>query len=380
MSSPSSKETSSHLRKARDPCNPHYHGPRTSPLPVGNIDLNQSIEEVSCEMSAYDIRKITFDSEDAYELVDYNANLTAMLVPGFGSNLISLRDTARDIEFIKKPESMSQLQERPTGFGFPVLMPPSRIANGTFEFMGRKYVFEKNEKGKNHIHGLVLNRPWKVKRACAGDEEGALIETAISSDDHPEIKRSMPHSFELTLKFQLKDGVLRIDAIAENNSSDPMPFGLGFHPYFKVPLSKDSSKDACIIQVPAARRWELVELLPTGKILDVEGKYDLRSGQKLEGLLLDDVFTDLIPEGDMVKCIYEDRKTQARITFEAGIEFPHWVVYTGRTLDTDFVCLEPYTWIPNAPNVDLPAELTGMRALRQGKPFRGRMVLRPSGV
>ena len=330
-------------------------------------------------MARYLIRERVFDSEPAYELVDEVSGLSALLIPGFGSNLISFRDVRKGIEFIKGPENMSQLRERPTGFGFPVLMPPSRIADGTFEFMGRRYQFEKNEGGKNHIHGLVRNRPWRVAAARAGDEDGAFIQTRISSDDHPDMLRSLPHSFELRLSFRLKDGTLSIEVMAINNGADPMPFGLGFHPYFKVPLAGDSSKASCFIKLPAAKRWELIDLLPTGKILPVEGKYDLRSGRSLDGLILDDVFTDVAPVAgeDVIRCEYWDERAGAGIIFEAGVEFPHWVVYTGRTADTDFVCLEPYTWIPNAPNVNLPAELTGMRALTQGESFRGKMVLKP---
>ncbi|NPV52406.1 MAG: aldose 1-epimerase [Firmicutes bacterium] len=330
----------------------------------------------------YLIRETFFGSEKAYELVDGAAGLEATLIPGFGSNLISLRNTRKGIDFIKGPGTMAQLRERPVGSGFPVLMPPSRIANGTFEFMGRRYTFERNEGGKNHIHGLVCNRPWRITRACAGDD-GVFVQTRISSDDHPEILRSLPHSFELELSFQLKDGALTIDVAATNRGPDPMPFGLGFHPYFKVPLADDSSKASCFIKLPASKRWELVDLLPTGKILPVEGKYDLRAGRGLEGLVLDDVFTEVEAEpgphlhGNMVKCEYRDEMAGAGIIFEAGVEFPHWVVYTGRTTDTNFICLEPYTWIPNAPNVNLPAELTGARALMPSEPFKGRMVLTP---
>ncbi|HHV62965.1 MAG TPA: aldose 1-epimerase [Firmicutes bacterium] len=332
-------------------------------------------------MAGYLIREILFDSEKAYELVDDSAGLVATLIPGLGSNLISLRSTKRGIDFIRGPEIMAQLRERPVGFGFPVLMPPSRIADGSFEFMGRRYTFVKNEGGKNHIHGLVYDRPWKVTKACADDNGGAFIQTRISSDEHPEIMRSLPHSFDLELSFRLKDGLLAIEATATNKGPDPMPFGLGFHPYFRVPLTSDSSKASCFIKLPAGKRWEMLDLLPTGRILPVEGKYDLRPGRSLENLILDDVFTDVEagpgPRDSMVRCEYRDEKAGAGVIFEAGAEFPHWVVYTGRTPDTDFVCLEPYTWIPNAPNLNMPAELTGTRALMQGEPFKGRMILRP---
>ena len=39
--------------------------------------------------------------------------------------------------------------------------------------------------------------------------------------------------------------------------------------------------------------------------------------------------------------------------------FKHWVIYTKGEAD-QFLCIEPYTWLPNAPNLNLPTSVTGL--------------------
>ena len=59
------------------------------------------------------------------------------------------------------PGSLEDLKEKSVRWGFPILMPPNRIDKGKFTFNGQDYVFDINEAGIYHIHGLVHNLPWK---------------------------------------------------------------------------------------------------------------------------------------------------------------------------------------------------------------------------
>lgn len=325
-------------------------------------------------MSRFQVERGSFSGEETIELLDKNSGLGATILPGFGSNLISLKNNKKNISFIKTPRDFSELQNRPTGFGTPVLMPPGRIKGGSFSFQGREYQFEKNEAGgQNHIHGLVLNRPWSVGETST--EGGAMAQTVFSSQKFPELSQYLPQPFTITLTFKLQGDVLAIETRVENHAPEPMPFWLGFHPYFNVPLGEQSSKADCFISLDTQQRWELAGLVPTGVLMDVQGQYDLTAGQCLEGLLLDDVYT--VKQTENRSCArFEDRRAKAGIEYVAGPRFQHWVVYTGKDLSADFVCLEPYTGVPNAANLDLPMAQTGLMALEQGKPFVEKMELK----
>ncbi len=324
-------------------------------------------------MQRYSVEESTFKSAKTYILKDSKAKLRATFLPEMGSQLISLYSEELGVEFIKGPES---LEDRTTGIGFPILMPPNRIENGRFTFDGREYKLDINERGReNHIHGFVHNKPWRVKDIGA-DRRGAWIETVIRSIDEVYITRQFPHDFELSMKYFLKDGALKITSRCINKGEDAMPFGIGFHPYFKAPLSENSSKSMCSINVPANKVWELKECIPTGRLIDLKGDpKDLRDGASLEGMLLDDVYTDLENQGDGSACQYIDQGTKVGLRFTADSQFLHWVIYSGKTIDADFICLEPYTWVTNAPNLHIPSSITGFRALAPNEEFIGEMEL-----
>src|SRR5207247_1415312 len=53
---------------------------------------------------------------------------------------------------------------------------------------------------------------------------------------------------------------LHWEQVIENRSDDPLPFSTGFHPYFAVPLTAKSQREACFVEIPEAKR-----LMPVGR-------------------------------------------------------------------------------------------------------------------
>lgn len=340
-----------------------------------NFNLDKIREGGVC-LPRFRVEECRFHGLEALSLKDTESGWEGTLVPEFGSNLVAWVWTRGGVSVLRTPETIDALKAKPVGWGFPVLMPPNRIDRGRFTFAGREYVFEINEAGKYHIHGLIHSLPWRVVDTTTDDS--ASVTTAIRSDDHPSIKRSYPHSFEVRMTFSLREARVDFTIEAENFGSDPMPFGIGFHPYFNVPLSPDSSKAQCTVKVPANKRWELDELIPTGRRLPVSGARDLRQPTALGTTMLDDVYTDVnFSQGESV-AEFTDNGAGLTLRYGASEEFKHWVVWTGRTMQDPFVCLEPYTWVTNAPNLSLPPEDTGLIVLQGGQTFTGRMWLQIS--
>ena len=91
-------------------------------------------------------------------------------------------------------------------------------------------------------------------------------------------------------------------------------------------------------------RWELDEKLPTGRIVPVEGAFDLRSGADLADLELDDILTSLdADDGGRVRCAVEDLEAGTRTVVEFEREpFPNVVVYTAPA-PRSAICVEPMT-------------------------------------
>jgi aldose 1-epimerase len=55
------------------------------------------------------------------------------------------------------------------------------------------------------------------------------------------------------------------------------------------------------------------------------------------------------------------------IRYSADREFfRHWVLYT-KGMAEQFLCIEPYTWLPDAPNIQKDADFTGIVTLEPGQ-------------
>jgi aldose 1-epimerase len=261
----------------------------------------------------------------------------AEIVPEWGNNCISFRVP----EPILEPVPFGEILSRPTSYGIPILFPfPNRIRDGRFGFRGEHFTVHPDR------HGFVRNKRWQVQATGADVAKGAWITSRIEADWYPEdILAQFPFPFRLEVTHCLKEGQLEITAVATNTGSSEMPCGFGLHPYFRRP-------EHGTLQVPAGKRWELVNQLPTGDRLDADGAYDLRYPRDVLTLNLDDIFTDLIAGADgLVRCVLDDRTRGIRTTveFDRGT-FPNVVIYTP-PVPRQAICIEPYTCPTDAFNL-----------------------------
>ena len=59
--------------------------------------------------------------------------------------------------------------------------------------------------------------------------------------------------------------------MADSVVSHWLPFGLGYHPYFRVPFLPGDDAGEYRVSVPAGAFWELQETLPTGRSVSTTG-------------------------------------------------------------------------------------------------------------
>jgi galactose mutarotase-like enzyme len=80
-------------------------------------------------------------------------------------------------------------------------------------------------------HGFARDRPWSLEPLADG--EGV----ALTLVDDATTRAAFPFSFRLRLELRLAPGSLAIAATVSHtgpSGAPPMPFSLGFHPYFRV--------------------------------------------------------------------------------------------------------------------------------------------------
>lgn len=290
-------------------------------------------------------------------------NCEATILPEVGFNCVAFRVwiDGEAIDVIDSAPEFLEGEGRPSGNGIPILFPfPNRIEHGKFSWEGKDYQLPLTPGHPHALHGFVLNRPWRVTR----QGENAVIGEWQLSVDAPELAPHWPTDCRIEVRYAIKEQVLRCDIRIVNPDDQPMPWGFGTHAYFKLPLGASGSVEHCLIQAPAHKQWELNECIPTGTISDVPPEKDIRTGAYVSRTPMDDVLTDLRPTGNMLECVILDEQAGIEVIQACDPEFRELVVYTppGR----DAVCMEPYTCVTNAINLQQQGIDAGWQTLEPG--------------
>lgn len=289
---------------------------------------------------------------------------TARIAPEFGFNCFDFTAQVRDwkVRVLEADPAFPNPSLRPSGHGIPILFPfPNRIRGARFSWDGREYVIPaetgRHDKLGNAIHGFCLDRPWRV---TSQGQRFAVGQFQLSVDA-PERRSLWPADFVLEVRYELRGSTLRCDLKIENPDRVPLPWGLGTHPYFHLPLDETSQPSRCLVQVPASREWVLIDGVPTGERREVPPEKDLREGEYFDVLKLDDVLTDVAVENGVAECGIIDEAAGLQVVQRCGSEFREFVVFTPP--NRPCVCLEPYTCATDAINLQARGIEAGWRVL-----------------
>ncbi|MBI3468337.1 MAG: aldose 1-epimerase, partial [Planctomycetes bacterium] len=295
------------------------------------------------------------------------------ILAGFGFNCYSF-EVMRDGELIETLWSAPDFETgtaRPSGSGIPILFPfAGRIRGTRFGFDGREYELTPGDAMGNAIHGFVMNRPWKVIEQTANRAVGQFQASVVE----PALLERWPSDFRLTVSYEIAGNVLRSELLVENPGKGPLPFGLGTHPYFRVPLGAKGNRDACRVQVPVNKVWELVNLLPTGRQFDAAGKHALAPGMNFSDTHFDDVFTGIGFDNHLATSSISDPGSGRRLVMTFDDTFRECVVYNPPHRQA--ICIEPYTCLPNPFELEQLSIDTGLRVLPPGKSARAKIEIR----
>jgi len=313
-------------------------------------------------------------------LHDVDSGSTARIASSFGFNCYEFVASlgAKRVDVLASLPAFVEHGEKPSRSGIPILFPfPNRIKNGRFIYDGCEYHLPKEKvgyAGDHAIHGFCYDRSWRITQQSASRVTG---EFHFSVDD-PERCEFWPADFRIEATYEVLGPALRCDIRITNPDRVPLPFGLGTHPYFKLPLAGGSRFEDCLVQVPAASRYELVESLPTGRKLPVEGNDDLREGAELGSLKLDDVYTDVTCDPHALVSRVVDPAAGLEVVQSCDRTFRELVVLTPHWSQS--VCIEPYTCVSDAMNLAEEGFDSGLRVLAPGEEFKTWFEIRASPV
>jgi aldose 1-epimerase len=193
------------------------------------------------------------------------------LAPAFGGSIASFECCAVSGGYIPifRPSKLGDTS--PTALAsFPLVPFVNRVRGGTFSFRGRRVTLAQNmPPDPSPLHGQGWLHPWQVERL--GADHAELLYRHAADE--------WPWSYEARQTFALDDEGLTLDLTCTNLSAEPMPCGLGQHPYFLcTPNTRLDTRvetvwtiDEHVLpvdQVAAAGRFDLRDRLVCGQGLD----------------------------------------------------------------------------------------------------------------
>ena len=172
------------------------------------------------------------------------------------------------------------------------------------------------------------------------------------------------HTIEMT--YRLHDGVLEVRTTLENLSADPMPVGIGYHPYFQI---HDAPRDQWKVHLAARDHLALSKMLiPTGERKPVEFADPL----PLAGVALDDVFGNLVRDS-----AFSVEGAHQKISVLYGPKYTVAVIYAppGRP----FICFEPMSAITDAFNLAHAGIYKELQSIPPGSTWQESFWIAPTG-
>lgn len=303
------------------------------------------------------------------QLSNEQVGTQASILPGLGFNCFSFtcNVNGQPRNLLYTSDTYPSPQDKATHNGTPILAPfPNRIRAGQFRYRGHDYVLNCNEHGKNAIHGFAVDQPWRIVDEKADKNAAEVTGEFQLSKDRADYLSYWPSDFRVAFRYQLKEASLLTEIIVENPGENILPFGVGTHPYFRFPLDGSGSPAQCEIVCPVKKQVELDACLPTGRLADSATASSLANGMPLDQQGFDDVFCDL-EAADDGKIHHFLRDHQAKVEMEIihDAAFPYIVVYTPAHRQS--ICIEPYTCITDAINLEGGAMDTGLWHLHPGE-------------
>ncbi len=245
--------------------------------------------------------------------------------PSLGGALLNFREKGAQgwVEWLRPaPKNCTDVLQSAC---YPLVPFSNRIAQGRFNWRGKSITLPPNFPPEPHaIHGHGWQSVWDVKEQAAN-----CVELSLGHDAD-----AWPWGYEARQEICIRGGALNITLSLTNRSADPMPAGIGLHPFF--PRTAMTSIKAKV----GAIHLNGPDGLPTKSQTQHPAIGSLCAGDDLASGL-DNVFQDWDGRA-VIRWPNEGRS----LTMTAGDPLHHLVIFTPN--DQNFFCVEPASHLNGA--------------------------------
>ncbi|QXI11236.1 aldose 1-epimerase [Pseudomonas zeae] len=273
-----------------------------------------------------------------------SGDLHLEVLPQLGGALGGLRH--RDFALLRPWDRAPNV--RRTGC-YPLVPYSNRIAEGRFQYGASQYQVPRNFGEHAHpLHGVGWQREWQVIE-CSPRE----CHLRLSHDPAGEGGEHWPFAFQVEQYVSLDDHAMSLSMTLRNDSRQPMPAGLGWHPYFPRHQGIELSFAAKAIWLNSS------DSLPRER-LPVPPQWDFDQRRALGHVGLDNCFEGWQRHAGLY---WPQADIGLEITAQEGLD--HLVVFTPAA-PTDFIAVEPVSHLNNAINLPAP-QANGIVLLSPGE-------------
>lgn len=293
-----------------------------------------------------------------------NGHYKSTIVTGHGCNIVELYDCINKADILNTPtiDNYTEFITNPQHFGNAILFPPNRITNGGYVKNNITYNFYPDMSyPNNHIysHGMLRYLDFSVISESETDDE-IIITTEYKNLAGSELFKGYPHQFTCTMEFKLTNEGLLQTIIFSNESASPMPMGIGFHTAFRIPQNTSYAREDYRLFYGIKDCIDLSEnTLPTGKLYASDIDTASAGILPFEPIKYEHVVADKITVDNHTfhGAAIKNTKNNYTTFFETSDNFPIWMLWNNQAL-SNYVCIEPMSWVINAPNLPFPDSFT----------------------
>ena len=228
---------------------------------------------------------------------------------------------------------------------YPLVPYSNRIGHADLIVAGQRHRLRANAPPEPHaLHGFGWQRAWQV---LVHEENSAKLQLVHLPD------QDWPFACEATQRVRLTDNTLHLSLAVRNTDAQPMPAGLGVHPYFPI------SAETCL-QSSWTGMWRMnEEMLPTDFVA-APPETDFSTSRALGGWKVDNCFTGW---SRLAALDYATHRVRLEAS-EACAQIVCFAPDDGR----NFIALEPVTNVNDAFALHARGILaTGIRELNPGE-------------
>ena len=257
-------------------------------------------------------------------LITLHNQSLSLVVDTLGAQMMHIQSPA-GIEYLWQGDPAYWPDRAPTLFPFI-----ARLTNNTYRYHGKTYPMG--------IHGFAAADQFSPVEQ---DDCHVILELR----DTPESRRQYPFSFCLHIGYTLLGNTIAISCQVENNSDLVMPFGIGGHPGFRVPLEPGQTFQDYYLEFSQCCQPDRIGFTPSLYLSGKDSSYPLRDERflDLKHQLFDE---DAIILKNMAREVSLKSACSSHSVTVSYPDMPYLGIWHAPRSDAPYVCIEPWSSLP----------------------------------